>query len=129
VLLVVEVKTSLNSIEETLRHHDAKVRLAAREGRERFGWEPVRVSRLLVLPDTSTARRRVDRVKDVLDHPYPLRGREATAWLRQPEAASTGMLMFLSPTPRGRHERGPLAVRRMRVPKTGSGGPTDAAGA
>jgi hypothetical protein len=58
-LHVVEVKTSLVSVEETLRRHDVKARLAARIVGDRFGWWPRNVARLLVLPDESTARRRV----------------------------------------------------------------------
>jgi transcriptional regulator with XRE-family HTH domain len=56
-LLVVEVKTELTSIEETLRRHDAKARLAADIARERFEWRAQRVARLLVLPEHRTARR------------------------------------------------------------------------
>ena len=58
-LLVVEVKSELISVEETLRVHDAKLRLAPRIAAERFGWQATATARLLVLPDLSTARRRV----------------------------------------------------------------------
>jgi hypothetical protein len=37
-LLVIELKTELTSVEETLRRHDSKVRLAPGIARERFGW-------------------------------------------------------------------------------------------
>ena len=111
-LLVVEVKTTLNSIEETLRRHDAKVRLAAGIARERFGWEPGAVARMLTLPDLSTPRRRVGRHDGVLGPVYPLRGHAATAWLRDP-AGSRGLLLFLSPTLPGRGR--PPAVTRKRV--------------
>lgn len=62
-LLVIEVKTELASIELTLRKMDEKARLGARVARERFGWEARAVSRLLVMADTSTNRRRVDQHK------------------------------------------------------------------
>ena len=66
-LLVVEVKTELTSIEETLRRHDAKQRLAATIAAERFGWDtPAGVSRLIVLPESSTSRRKVARHAAVL---------------------------------------------------------------
>ena len=42
ILLVIEVKTSLNSVEEMLRRQDVKVRLAAGIANERFGWQPDR---------------------------------------------------------------------------------------
>ena len=42
-LLVIEVKTeALRAIEETLRRHDTKVRLASDIVQERFGWRPRR---------------------------------------------------------------------------------------
>ena len=44
-LLIVEVKTELTSVEETLRRHDTKVRLAARVVGDRFGWNPRAVAR------------------------------------------------------------------------------------
>jgi transcriptional regulator with XRE-family HTH domain len=116
ILLVVEVKTSLNSVEETLRRHDVKVRIAPSVARERLGWEPVRVARLLALPDLSTARRRVGRVDGVLGHAYPLRGREAAAWLRHPGGAP-GLLLFLSPALGRRHVRGPIAAKRVMAPR------------
>ena len=64
-LLVIEIKTELVSVEETLRRHDTKVRLAPRLALERLGWKSRSVSRLLVLPDTSTARRRVRRAVNI----------------------------------------------------------------
>ena len=98
ILLVVEVKTTLNSVEETLRRHDAKVRLAGVIAKERFGWEPTAVARLLALPDETTARRRVARHEAVLRRTYGLRAREVRRWLRDP-MGGPGMLTFLSPIP------------------------------
>ncbi len=98
--LVVEVKTSLTSLEETLRRHDAKVRLAPRIGDERFGWRAVDASPLLVLPAGSTARRHVARHAAVLGRAYPLRGGALRTWLGAP-ASPAGGLLFLSPTLRG----------------------------
>jgi transcriptional regulator with XRE-family HTH domain len=125
ILLVVEVKTTLNSVEEALRRHDSKVRLAPAVARERFGWDAVRVSRLLVLPDLSTPRRRAARVDAVLGQVYPLRGREAARWVRCP-AGSAGLLMFLSPTLGRRRGRGPIAAKRVQTPPASAPGRTDA---
>lgn len=114
-LLVVEVKTSLVSVEETLRRHDVKVRLASAIARDRLGWAAAGVSRLLVLPDDSTSRRRVGRHAAVLDRVYAVRGRAATAWLRDPIAAR-GLLVFLSPTLARRTGQTPVSRRRVRTP-------------
>lgn len=111
-LLVIEVKTELTSVEETLRRHDAKVRLAADIGRERFGWEARQVARLLVLPDVSTARRRVERHDAVLGRAYPARGSTVRTWLRAPASPMAGLL-FVSPAG-GRGQRTSLSRKRIR---------------
>jgi hypothetical protein len=98
-LLVVEVKSLLASIEATHRRHDEKVRLAAAIARKRFGWAPVTVSRLLVLPDDSTPRRHVARHAGTFDSLLPTRGQQVRNWLRDPIGALRGV-WFLSPTRR-----------------------------
>jgi transcriptional regulator with XRE-family HTH domain len=115
-LLVIEVKTELTSIEETLRRHDAKARLAAAVVAERFGWKPVRVARLLVLPDGTTPRRQVARHADVLRAAYPLRGRVLRAWLREPSGSIAG-LAFLPPTNQDRATRPVTSRRRISRPR------------
>ena len=115
--LIVEVKTELLSVEETLRRHDAKVRLGARIVEERFGWQPRAVARLLVLPDASTPRRRVARHDAVLGRAYPMRGTALRGWLARPEGAAGGLLFLApSPTPGVRTRRGPVSRRRIRRP-------------
>jgi transcriptional regulator with XRE-family HTH domain len=114
-LLVVEVKTELTSIEETLRTHDMKVRLAGRVALERAGWPARAVARLLVLPDTSAARRRVARQADVLGRVYPKMGREARTWLEAPSGAP-GLLLFLAFTTQGRSKCNPVGRKRVRRP-------------
>lgn len=101
--VVAEVKTELTSIEETLRRHDAKVRLAPSLVEERFGWRPLHVSRLLVLPEDRTARRRVGRQAALLDQALPARGREVRDWLGHP-TGQLAALWFLSAS-HGRTQR------------------------
>ena len=95
-LLVVEIKTELVSIEETLRKHDEKTRLAPKVAREQFGWRARTASRLLVLPDLSTPRRRVDRQAAVLGTAYPDRGATIRSWLNAPARAVAGLLFIES---------------------------------
>ncbi|MEW5990346.1 MAG: helix-turn-helix transcriptional regulator [Chloroflexota bacterium] len=115
-LLIVEVKSDLTVIEATIRKHDEKVRLAPTIARTRFAIDgPVKVLRLLILPDTGAARRRVAEHAAVLDRVYPVRGRNVRAWLRSPSPAQSGAILFLSLThPVGgrRREPGPHRVRR-----------------
>ncbi len=91
VLLVVEVKTELVAVEEMLRKHDEKVRLAPRVALD-FGWRPTAVGRLLVLPSLSTPRRRVERHRSVMSTAYPARGLEIRRWLAAPAGATAGLL-------------------------------------
>ncbi|HUQ44633.1 MAG TPA: hypothetical protein VM451_09540 [Candidatus Limnocylindria bacterium] len=120
-LLVVEVKTEIASVEETLRKHDAKVRLAPRLAAAELGWQALCTARLLVLPSHSTARRRVDRHRNVFAITYPLGGADVRSWLAQPslvgsasETSPRGGLLFIDP---GRNEgaAGTLSRRRIRT--------------
>jgi transcriptional regulator with XRE-family HTH domain len=112
-LLVVEVKTELTSIEETLRRHDAKVRLAPEICAERFGWRARAVGRLLVLPEGTTPRRQVDRHAPVLQAAYPLRSDALRGWLAAPSGAARGLL-FVPLTNVPRATRRPTSRRRVR---------------
>jgi Holliday junction resolvase-like predicted endonuclease len=112
-LLVVELKTELTSIEATIRNHDAKARLAATVARRRLGWAPASVSRLLVLPDERTARRRVAQFGHVLSRAYPVRGRTVRRWLQAPDGSISG-LMFVSAADGVRDERRIGPTRRVR---------------
>jgi DNA-binding XRE family transcriptional regulator len=83
-LLVVEVKSEITAAEATLRKHDEKVRLARQIVAERFGWQPLTVSRLLVLPESRTSRRRIAAAHGLLAASYPVHGMALRAWLRRP---------------------------------------------
>ncbi len=113
-VLVVEVKTELTSLEETLRTHDMKTRIARKVALERSGWQGRTVARMLVLPDSSSARRRVARHGALLARAYPLPGMAARGWLRMP-AGTTGLLMFLPFTNTVRGRCGPVSRRRVRA--------------
>jgi len=111
-LLVVEVKTELTSVEETLRRHDAKGRLAGRIAADQFTWTPAAVRRLLVLPEHATPRRRVERHRAVLDTAYPMRGHRVRASLRSPAGTDDGLMFITVPDHASR--RPPFARKRVR---------------
>jgi len=116
-LLVIEVKTELTSIEETLRRHDVKVRLAAGVVRERFGWQAATVARLLVLPTGTTQRRQVARHSSVLNSAYPLRGQALRRWLAAPSGSTAG----LAYVPLARKSRpNPTVTSRRRIRRGGA---------
>lgn len=96
ILLIVEIKSALGDLQETLGRLDVKVRLGPVIARE-LGWEaPVGVVPALVIGDSRGARR------TVANHPalfaaFAPRGRAALAWLRQPKRpAPSGLLWFAS---------------------------------
>ena len=116
-LLVAEIKTEITSVEETLRRHDVKCRLAAGLAAERFGWRALTVARLLVLPDTMTARRRVERHEAVFSRAYPLRSDPLRRWLRNPVSGAAGLLF----APGSRDATGvgnAVARKRVGVPRS-----------
>ena len=113
-LLVAEIKTDVTSAEGTLRRHDEKGRLGSEIAFGRFGWRTRSVSRLLVLPDASTARRRIARHDALFRRAYPLRGPDLRVWLRRPTGTVGGLLfMSLTKTVGGRRELS--SRRRVRV--------------
>ncbi len=73
---VCEVKSVFGSLEELNRTLDVKVRLAPKLCRDRFGWTPTIVGRLLVVPDRSTNRRVVAAHEQTMAAIYDARGRE-----------------------------------------------------
>jgi transcriptional regulator with XRE-family HTH domain len=83
-LLVIEIKTELADLQETIGTLDRKVRLAAGVARER-GWNPATVSAWLVVADGSTNRRRVEAHRSMLRAALPMGGPELRSWLRQPK--------------------------------------------
>lgn len=97
-LVVGEVKGSIGSLEEMNRVLDMKERLAPRLARERFGWHPRILGRVLILPDDRSIRRVVERHSATMTTVYPARGREVRAWLRHPHRPIRG-LWFLSDLP------------------------------
>ena len=99
-VLVVEIKTALGSVEETVRKLDAKQRLAPAIVFDRAGVAPRQVGRVLLLQGSATAYRQVERFSSILDLAFPARAREARRWLARPSGALSA-LWLLSPSVRG----------------------------
>lgn len=113
-MAVVEVKSDLTVMDATVRKADEKERLVREKlGRRRFGFTPRHLARLLVLPSTETARRRVRSSASILDAAFPARGSEVRRWLREPVGDLAG-IVFVSDTNPGGGTRvggGPKRVR------------------
>jgi transcriptional regulator with XRE-family HTH domain len=91
IALIVEIKTELTTIDDTIRRLDVKDRLAAQIVRDRFGWRPTTVARLLVVLDGTTARRRVASHDRALQVAFPDRGGRVRAWVRRPVGRISGL--------------------------------------
>ena len=112
-VLVVEVKTVIADVQDLLGSLDSKVRLASHVVAE-LGWQrPAAVVPLIVAAARRTNRRRVAEHRSLFAR-FSLRGRQALAWLRQPNAAVSGALLFASVpnvTPSYRRHAGRQRVR------------------
>jgi transcriptional regulator with XRE-family HTH domain len=94
VLLVIELKSGLGDIQDTLGRLDIKMRLGGVLARE-AGWANVTaVVPALVISDSRTARNLVA-ARDALFARFDVRGRAALAWVRRPvEPCPPGLLWF-----------------------------------
>lgn len=96
-LLVVEVKSVVPDMQAMLVALDRKGRLGREIARGR-GWSANSVTRLLVLPDDRTARRRVDMLATTFAAALPARTVEVRRWLKRPVGTKHG-IMFLTSDP------------------------------
>lgn len=114
-LLVVEVKSVVPDMQAMLVALDRKGRLGGEIARGR-GWRATSVTRLLVLPDDRTARRRVDALATTFRSVLPARTVEIRRWIREPDGARHGIL-FLS------DDRQAGTRHRVSTPATSRGRP------
>jgi transcriptional regulator with XRE-family HTH domain len=92
-LLIVEVKSVVPDMQALLAGIDRKARLGPSLAAQR-GWRPASVSRLLVLPDDRTARRRLERHAATMGVALPARTREVRRWITDPTCAIAGVLFL-----------------------------------
>ena len=112
-LLVVEVKSVMPDVQSMLSGIDRKARLAPELARAR-GWRAGPVSRVLVMPDDRTARRRLLAYASTFARALPARTVEVRRWLAAPNKPIAGVL-FVSDV----HHVG----ARHRVPSRRARGP------
>jgi transcriptional regulator with XRE-family HTH domain len=116
-LLVIELKTEIVDVSETLGTLDRKTRLARKIASER-GWQAASVATLLVVSESSTNRRRTSEHGAILRAALPNDGREARRWLRSPSGRFAGS-MFLSHATAGNGRARNAPVKRVRRPFEG----------
>jgi len=103
-LLVIEVKSAIPDVQATIAGIDRKVRLASRVARER-GWLVTSVSRWLVVPDTTTTRRRVDQHSATFSAALPGRTVVMRQWAANPVGPVAGIVFLPSSPHPGRNDR------------------------
>ena len=93
IVLVVEVKSVVPDSQATIHGLDRKSRLAPQVAAAR-GWECRSVARLLAIGDSSTSRRRIAQLSATYAAAFPVFGRQALRWLRQPDQPISGLLFI-----------------------------------
>jgi transcriptional regulator with XRE-family HTH domain len=114
-VLVVEVKSVVPDSQATMYGLDRKSRLAPQIARAK-GWDCRGVARLLVIGDSSTSRRRIGQLSSTYGTAFPMVGRSAARWIRDPDGPISGLL-FLPYSRRvtaGKPTTGVQRVRRSR---------------
>jgi transcriptional regulator with XRE-family HTH domain len=112
-LLLIEVKSELDSLESVLRSMDVRVRVVPCLVAAERGWRHRFLGSVLVLPDESTARRAVAALRPVMDAALPRRTIEVRQWVRRPDGPLRG-IWFLADTPVRRAIRNPGSPGRVR---------------
>ncbi|HET7828274.1 MAG TPA: hypothetical protein VFL03_01840, partial [Candidatus Limnocylindrales bacterium] len=113
-LVVIEVKSVVPDAQAMLAAMDRKGRLAPELALGR-GWDARSVARVLVIRDTRTNRRRLERIGESVRALLPGGSREVQRWLRDPADRSVSGVWFV---PDARSADGAAARRyRVRVPR------------
>jgi transcriptional regulator with XRE-family HTH domain len=112
-LLVIELKTELVDLNETLGTLDRKRRLAWAVARQR-GWDPIHVGVWLVVASTRTNRARIAAHETFLRSALPAGRGEIRQWLARPTSSIAAMSLESFGTP-DRIRTAPKRVRRQRM--------------
>ena len=115
-LLVIELKTELVDLGAILGTLDRYVRNAIHIAFP-LSWEPIVVSRLLLVGESRYARTRVKLHEGLFAAALPARGAAVRAWLRAPSGELRGLMFVTDRHPRSTRQR--LAtIRRVRRPRS-----------
>lgn len=110
-VLIAEIKSIVADAQGTLAPLDRKTRLGRRIARLR-GWEAETISKVLVVRDGSTNRRRVDLLATTFDVELPMRAVGFRRWLRAPTGAVSALL-FLPDVPQKSVRRASTGIQRV----------------
>ncbi len=115
-LAIVEVKSEIVDLQDTVRTMRAKLRLLPGVLRERYGWDVRGVALLLVIPNAKMHRDAVRAHSALLTAALPARTRDVVRWLASPDGNLAG-IWFVSITTAAGAKSLPTASRRVRVPR------------
>jgi predicted XRE-type DNA-binding protein len=94
VIAVVEVKSAIHDVQDTLGRLDVKLRVARGAARE-LGWRASAAVPVLIVADHRTSQRRVADHRSLFER-FSMRGRSGLAWLRRPRGQPPpGILAFV----------------------------------
>jgi transcriptional regulator with XRE-family HTH domain len=111
-LLLVEIKTELVDLQETVRTIDMKTRVVPIVVRRTRGWHPDAVASVIVLPAANVHRRAVAQHAAMLAAALPARSREVHRWVDEPCGSVRG-IWFLPNTHRGSAMESLACTRRV----------------
>ena len=112
-LLVIEAKTQIVDVGETVGILDRKLRLARRIA-ARFAWEPANVGCALIVAEGRTNRRRIADHRATFGSALPGDGRRFRAWLRRPASSIEAVAFWPNSRPRAARQ-GHGGARRVRA--------------
>lgn len=97
ILLIIEVKATLNDLQDLLTSMSRKLRVVPMLARASLGWDADHVARIVVVAGTKANRTVVSRHAATFDASFPARSREVASWLRRPQGPLAGV-WFVSTT-------------------------------
>lgn len=115
-LAIVEVKSRIDDIQETVATFGRKVRLLPRIVERDLGWQPIAVGRILVIADTTTTRRLIEHHRATFEVVWPGRSAGVDAWVRDPMGDLGGIRFVRVPRP-GHTVRGSAVIRDV-IPRS-----------
>jgi transcriptional regulator with XRE-family HTH domain len=118
-LLIIEIKTEITDLEETLRVLDMKRRVVPPLAGHELGWSGGALASVLVLPDASAHRTLVERHRALVSGSLPHRTVAVRNWIAAP-FGDLGGVWFLRDTSQGGAKWRVLASRRVPAPRRGS---------
>jgi transcriptional regulator with XRE-family HTH domain len=117
-LLIIEIKTEITGLEETLRVLDMKRRVVRTLAARELGWHSGAVATVLVMPDATTHRVLIERHAALVSASLPARTVAVRTWMAAPAGELRG-IWFLRDTSQGGAKWRVLSSRRVRGSRSG----------